>query len=309
MTVRQQKTVRTLIEALPYIQRFAGTTMVVKYGGGMASAHLREEFAADIVLLKLVGINPVVVHGGGPEVSRQMEKLGLKVSFVDGLRVTDAAAMEVVRMVLVGKVNREIVGLISAQGGTAVGLSGEDAGLIVAEPETATDQHGSPVDLGYVGRVVDIDTAVLDVLAAHMIPVVASIGVGTDGQIYNINADTVAGELAVALQAEKIVFVSDVGGIVGSVELEDEEAHAAMTVISECTLAELGALQAAGGITGGMIPKAERGAPGTGGRRQKRPHHRRPRRARPPARSAHRCRLWHQSHGVRSAGPARLSGK
>jgi acetylglutamate kinase len=164
--------------------------------------------------------------------------------------------MEVVRMVLVGKVNREIVGLISAHGGTAVGLSGEDAGLIVAEPEKATDEHGSPLDLGYVGRVVDIDTAVLDVLAPHMIPVVASIGVGTDGQIYNINADTVAGELAVALQAEKIVFVSDVGGIVGSVDLEDDEARSAMTVISECTLAEIGALQTAGGISGGMIPKA-----------------------------------------------------
>jgi acetylglutamate kinase len=249
MTIRQQKTVRTLIEALPYIRRFAGTTMVVKYGGAaMASWHLRNEFAADIMLLKLVGMNPVVVHGGGPQVSRHMEKLGMKVTFVDGLRVTDAAAMDVARMVLVGKVNREIVGLISAQGGTAVGLSGEDAGMIIAEPEELTDKHGDPVDLGFVGRVKHVDTAVLDVLASHMIPVVASIGVGEDGQVYNINADTVAGELAAALHAEKIVFVSDVGGIVSSIGLEE-------TVISECTLADIGALQAAGGITGGMIPK------------------------------------------------------
>ena len=163
--------------------------------------------------------------------------------------------MEVVRMVLAGKVNKEIVGLISAQGGTAVGLSGEDTGLISAEPETVTDRQGDPVDLGLVGRVTHVDTTVLDVLAPHMIPVVASIGVGTDGQIYNINADTVAGELAVALHAEKIVFVSDIGGIVSSVDLQDEEAHAVMRVISECTLAELDALQAAGGISGGMIPR------------------------------------------------------
>jgi acetylglutamate kinase len=249
MTVRQQKAVRTLIEALPYIRRFSGTTMVVKYGGAaMTSAHLRDEFAADIVLLKLVGMHPVVVHGGGPQVSRQMEKLGMKVTFVDGLRVTDAAAMEVVRMVLMGKVNREIVGLIGRHGGTAVGLSGEDAGLIVAEQEKATDRHGEPVDLGCVGRVVGVDTTVLDVLASHMIPVVASIGAGADGQIYNINADTVAGELAAALHAEKIIFVSDVGGIVSSLGLEE-------AVIDECTLAEIGSLQAAGGITGGMIPK------------------------------------------------------
>jgi acetylglutamate kinase len=249
MTVRQQKTIRTLIEALPYIRRFAGTTMVVKYGGAaMASEHLRDEFAADIVLLKLVGMNPVVVHGGGPQVSRHMEKLGMKVTFVDGLRVTDAAAMDVARMVLVGKVNREIVGLISGHGGAAVGVSGEDAGMIVAEPEQITDKHGDPVDLGLVGRVKHVDTALLDVLAAHMIPVVASIGVGEDGQVYNINTDTVAGELAAALHAEKIVFVSDVGGIVSSVGLEE-------SVISECTLADIGALQAAGGITGGMIPK------------------------------------------------------
>jgi acetylglutamate kinase len=249
MTIRQQKTVRTLVEALPYIRRFAGTTMVVKYGGAaMASGHLRDEFAADIVLLKLVGMNPVVVHGGGPQVSRHMEKLGMKVTFVDGLRVTDAAAMDVARMVLVGKVNREIVGLIGCHGGTAVGLSGEDAGLIVAEPEQITDKDGDPIDLGLVGRVKRVDTTLLDVLAAHMIPVVASIGLGEDGQVYNINADTVAGELAAALHAEKIVFVSDVGGIISSVGLEE-------SVISECGLAEIGALQAAGGITGGMIPK------------------------------------------------------
>jgi acetylglutamate kinase len=249
MTVRQQKTVRTIIEALPYIRRFAGTTMVIKYGGAaMTSAHLRAEFAADMVLLKLVGMNPVVVHGGGPQVSRHMERLGMQPRFVDGLRITDADTMEIARMVLVGKVNREIVGLINAEGGTAVGLSGEDARLIIAEPETITDKLGEPIDLGYVGRVKRIDTSVLDVLAPHMIPVVASIGADEQGQPYNINADTVAGELAAACNAEKIIFVSDVGGIYSSIGLEE-------TVISECTLAEIGALQAAGGVSGGMIPK------------------------------------------------------
>jgi acetylglutamate kinase len=249
MTVRQQKTVRTIIEALPYIRRFAGTTMVIKYGGAaMASAHLRAEFAADMVLLKLVGMNPVVVHGGGPQVSRHMERLGMQPRFVDGLRITDADTMEIARMVLVGKVNREIVGLINAEGGTAVGLSGEDARLIIAEPETITDKLGEPIDLGYVGRVKRIDTSVLDVLAPHMIPVVASIGADEQGQPYNINADTVAGELAAACNAEKIIFVSDVGGIYSSIGLEE-------TVISECTLAEIGALLAAGGVSGGMIPK------------------------------------------------------
>lgn len=249
MTVRQLKTVRTLLEALPYIRQFSGSTMVIKYGGAaMTFGHLREQFAADIVLLKLVDMNPVVVHGGGPQVSRHMEKLGMKPAFVNGLRVTDAATMEVARMVLVGKVNRDIVGLIRRHGGTAVGLSGEDAGLIIAEPEQVTDEHGAPIDLGFVGRVKRVDNTILDVLAPYMIPVVATIGVGEDGQIYNINADTVAAELATALNAAKIVFVSDVGGIVDAVGGEE-------TVISQCTLDEIAALLAAGGITGGMIPK------------------------------------------------------
>lgn len=249
MTVRQQKTVRTLIEALPYIRRFSGATMVIKYGGAaMISPHLREQFAVDIVLLKLVGMNPVVVHGGGPQVSRHMEKLGMTPTFVQGMRVTDAAAMDVARMVLVGKVNKEIVTLINAHGGSAVGLSGEDARLITAGPAEHVDENGDPVELGYVGKVKRIDTSVLDLLAQQAVPVVASVAADEMGQTYNINADTVAGELAAALHAEKIVFLSDVGGIYSSVGLEE-------TVVSECTLTEIGALQAAGGINGGMIPK------------------------------------------------------
>jgi len=249
MTVRQQKTVRTLIEALPYIRRFSGTTMVVKYGGAaMTSPHLRDQFAADLVLLKLVGMNPVVVHGGGPQISRHMQKLGMTATFLGGKRVTDAATMEIARMVLVGKVNKEIVGLINSHGGTAVGLSGEDGRLFTAEPAAHTDETGNPVELGYVGEVKAIDTAILDLLGPHMIPVVASVGADGSGQSYNINADAVAGGLAAALHAEKIVFLTDVDGLYSSIGLEE-------TIISECSLAEIGALQAAGGISGGMIPK------------------------------------------------------
>ena len=200
------------------------------------------------MLLKLVGMNPVVVHGGGPQVSRHMEKLGMTPRFVQGMRVTDAAAMDVARMVLVGKVNKEIVTLINAHGGSAVGLSGEDARLITAGPADHLYENGDPLELGYVGKVKGIDTSVLDLLAQQAVPVVASVAADETGQTYNINADTVAGELAAALHAEKIVFLSDVGGIYSSVGLEE-------TVVSECTLTEIGALQAAGGISGGMIPK------------------------------------------------------
>jgi acetylglutamate kinase len=244
MTVRHQKTVKTLLEAMPYIRRFWGTTVVLKYGGAaMTSPHLQEQFAEDIVLLRLVGMKPVVVHGGGPEISRHMARLGMEAEFVDGHRVTDEATMEVAKMVLVGKVNKEIVGLISRHGGTAVGISGEDGHLLKVTPKLHQDEAGNAVDLGFVGEVAEVDVSVLDLLAEANIPVVASVGADENGEAYNVNADTVAGELA-----EKVIFLTDVEGVY---EGQDGEVAA----VSECDLGYLGALQAAGGITGGMIPK------------------------------------------------------
>ncbi|HQG03285.1 MAG TPA: acetylglutamate kinase [Thermoleophilia bacterium] len=249
MTVRQQKTVKTLLEAMPYIRRFWGTTLVVKYGGAaMTSPRLQDEFAEDMVLLRLVGMKPVVVHGGGAEVTRHLGRLGIETRFVDGHRVTDEATMEVARMVLVGKVNKDIVGLINRHRGAAVGLSGEDGGLLRVRPKQHVDAEGNDVDLGRVGEVVSVNVDVLDLLSEQNIPVVASIGADESGQPYNVNADTAAGEIAAALKAEKIVFLTDVDGI-----YEDQGADVAP--ISECDLAYLGALQAAGRIEGGMIPK------------------------------------------------------
>ncbi len=249
MTVRQQKTVQTLLEAMPYIRRFWGTTVVLKYGGSaMTSPRLQAEFAEDMVLLRLVGMKPVVVHGGGPDITRYMKRLGLEVNFVDGHRVTDAATLEIARMVLVGKVNKDIVGLINRHGGTAVGLSGEDGRLLQARPKQHLDAAGHEVDLGYVGEVVEVDTNVLRLLAQETIPVVASVGGGENGEAYNITADTVAGELAAALGAEKLVFLTDVEGLYEHQDTEE-------TVVSECDLRKLGMLQAAGRITGGMLPK------------------------------------------------------
>ena len=249
MTARHHRTVQTLVEALPYIRRFQGATMVIKYGGAaMTSAQLAEQFAKDVVLLKLVGMRPIIVHGGGPEISRQMGRLGMEPVFVDGQRVTDADTLEVAGMVLVGKVNKDIVGLINTHGGTAVGLSGQDGRLIRAQVKEHRDLEGNLVDLGFVGSVESIDTAVLELLADEMIPVVASVGAAADGQVFNINADSVAGDLAAAVGAEKLVFLTDVGGI-----LEDDGFE--QTVVSECDLAYLGALQGAGKISGGMLPK------------------------------------------------------
>ena len=250
MTVRHQKSVKTLLEAMPYIRRFWGTTVVLKYGGAaMTSPHLQAQFAEDIVLLRLVGMKPVVVHGGGLEISRYMARLGMQAEFVDGHRVTDEATMEIAKMVLVGKVNKEIVGLINRHGGTAVGISGEDGRLLKVTPKQHQDEAGNDVDLGFVGEVDEVNTEVLDLLAEANIPVVASVGADASGEAYNVNADTVAGELAAALGAEKIIFLTDVEGI-----YEDQGTEPAP--VSECDLAYLGALQAAGRISGGMIPKA-----------------------------------------------------
>ena len=214
MTVRHQKTVKTLLEAMPYIRRFWGATVVLKYGGAaMTSPRLQEQFAEDVVLLRLVGMKPIVVHGGGPAISSHMKRLGMQPEFVDGHRVTDEATMEVAKMVLVGKVNKEIVGLINRHGGSAVGISGEDGRLLRVSPKKHTDAAGNDVDLGFVGEVEEVNTEVLDLLAEANIPVVATVGADATGEAYNVNADTVAGEVAAALHAEKIIFLTDVDGI------------------------------------------------------------------------------------------------
>ena len=251
MSVRQAKAMRLVIDAMPFMRRFSGTTVVLKYGGAaMTSDHLRDGFAFDVVLLTMLGIRPVIVHGGGPEVTRFAAKLGIKTTFVDGLRVTDAATMEIAEMVLVGKVNKQIVGLINKHGGTAVGLSGKDGHLIEAEPAVHVDAAGRPIELGFVGQVKQIDTRVLELLATYAIPVVASIGASATGQSYNINADTMAGELAAALGAAKVVFVTDVAGVFDDSKPEEPWLRA-------CDLNAIDGLQARGVITGGMLPKIE----------------------------------------------------
>ncbi len=241
-----------LVEALPYIQRFHGKTFVIKYGGhAMESADLREGFAQDVVLLKAVGMNPVVVHGGGPQINHLIERLGLKSSFVRGMRVTDEPTMEAVEMVL-QRLNKEIVALISRQGGRAVGLSGKDGELIVARKleMTVNDEAGKPtnVDIGLVGEVAEVNPEVLRTLqTAGFIPVIAPVGHGRDGLTYNINADVAAGDLAAALGAEKLILLTDVEGVKG----KDGK------LIPTLTIAEAKRLIAAGAISNGMIPKVE----------------------------------------------------
>ncbi len=242
-----------LVEALPYIRRFRGQTIVVKYGGNaMVDAQLKHSFARDIVLMKLVGMNPVVVHGGGPQIGELLGRLGIQSRFVDGQRVTDAATMDVVEMVLGGLVNKDIVNLINSHGGRAVGITGKDAAAIRArkltlrqagENDTLPDEI---VDLGHVGQVEAIDTALLDLLSGRdFIPVVAPIGVGADGATYNINADTVAGKLAAALKAEKLMLLTNTAGVLdGSGKL-----------IPRMDAATVQALIADGTIHGGMLPK------------------------------------------------------
>jgi acetylglutamate kinase len=244
MSATDQATLRAqlLIEALPYIQRFRGAVVVVKYGGNaMVDPALAATFAEDIVLMRSVGIRPVVVHGGGPQISELMERLGKVPEFRDGQRVTDAETVDIARMVLVGKVNREIVGAINVHGPLAVGVSGEDAGLIVAE---ARDP-----ELGFVGDVESVRPAILErLLAEELIPVVSTIGADETGQAYNINADAVAGAIARALSAEKVIYLTDVEGLLADV------ADAA-SLISHIDAPALQARIDAGSLTGGMIPK------------------------------------------------------
>ncbi|MCZ7526058.1 MAG: acetylglutamate kinase [Acidimicrobiia bacterium] len=231
-----------LAEALPYIREFSGKTVVVKYGGNaMEDPALADLFAQDIVLMRLVGMNPVVVHGGGPQISELMRRLGKEPQFVDGLRVTDAETVDIVRMALVGKVNREVVASVNRHGSYAVGLSGEDAGLITVGPR---DER-----LGYVGEIRRIDPSILRrLLNEELIPIVATVGVDEDGQAYNVNADTVAGAVAEALGAEKLVYLTNVAGLYA--EYGDED-----SLISRIDVAGLEALAAAGGLSEGMIPK------------------------------------------------------
>lgn len=246
-----RKRVETLLEALPYIRLFSGKTVVIKYGGAaMGSSDLKEEFATDVVLLRYVGIKPIIVHGGGSEVSSLMKKLDLPVKFVDGLRVTDSATMEVARMVLVGKINKEIVSLINRFGARAVGLGGDDGMLLVAEKLVRKIADGSSVDLGQVGEVVSVNTGLLDLLGEEYVPVVASVGTNTLGESFNINADTAAAAVAAALKAEKLIFLTDVPGLLADVEEEG-------SLISECTAHDLEAMIEAGQVSKGMIPKAE----------------------------------------------------
>jgi acetylglutamate kinase len=244
----------TLTEALPYLQRYAGKTFVIKYGGhAMGDPELARSFAEDVVLLKAVGINPVVVHGGGPQIGSMLKRLGVESRFVDGLRVTDAETAQIAEMVLAGSINKEIVGWIGAAGGRAVGISGKDARMVTAEkvrrtqPDTlqGIERH---VDLGFVGEPTHVDRTILDQLSGSgVIPVVAPIAIGTDGHTYNINADTMAGAIAAALGAARLFLLTDVAGVL------DKEKK----LLSDLVPEDVVRLKADGTISGGMIPKME----------------------------------------------------
>jgi acetylglutamate kinase len=242
---------RILTEALPFIREFYGRTVVVKLGGKvMVDPGLKETLASDIALMRYVGINPVIVHGGGPQITEYMERLSLDVQFVDGHRVTDKETVEVARMVLVGKVNKELVTLINGHGTLAVGLSGEDGKLILACKKSHRVQ-GNEVDLGFVGEVKEINPEILrNLVRDEFIPVVAGMGVDEEGQSYNINADLVAGEVASALQAYKLIYLTDVDGIYAR---EDDPS----TLIPVLSLPEAEGLLREGGLSSGMIPKVQ----------------------------------------------------
>jgi acetylglutamate kinase len=242
----------TLVEALPYMQRYAGETFVVKYGGhAMGDPEAARDFAEDVVLMKAVGINPVVVHGGGPQIGAMLKTLGVETRFIDGLRVTDAETARVAEMVLCGSINKEIVSWIGRAGGRAVGISGKDGRLVTAEKVRRTTRDPDSnieqaVDLGFVGEPADIDTRVLDTISkAGMIPVVAPIGVGEDGETYNINADTMAGALAIATGAARLFLLTDVAGVLD----KNKE------LMRDLTPANIAGLREDGTISGGMIPK------------------------------------------------------
>jgi acetylglutamate kinase len=235
--------VQVLSEALPYMQGFAGRTVVVKYGGAaMKDSHLKDQVIRDIIFMACIGIRPIIVHGGGPEINSWLDKLNIEPQFKDGLRVTDAATMEVVEMVLVGKVNKEIVSLINQAGGSAIGMCGKDANLIMARPEGRTD-------IGFVGEVSGVNVNVLDLLVKdRYIPVISSVAADENGQSYNINADTVAGEIAAALGAEKLILLTDTPGLM-------RDFHDPSSLIRQLDIAQARELVQTGIVSGGMIPK------------------------------------------------------
>lgn len=244
----------TLVDALPYLQRYAGQTFVVKYGGhAMGDPERQRDFAEDVVLLKAVGINPVVVHGGGPQIGAMLKRLGVESQFIGGLRVTDKATAEIAEMVLAGSINKEIVSWIAQAGGRAVGISGKDAGLVQAEkvgrrdadPLQGIERH---VDLGFVGEPVAVDRRIIDTISASgAIPVIAPVGLGADGHTYNINADTMAGAIAAAMGAARFFLLTDVAGVLDK----------AGTLMTDLDPARIAALEADGTISGGMIPKVQ----------------------------------------------------
>lgn len=240
---------QTLSEALPYIKKFFDKTIVIKYGGNaMTDSHLKECFAKDVVLLKLVGMNPVVVHGGGPQINEMLDKLGKKGEFIQGMRVTDAETMDVVEMVLGGQVNKEIVNLINRHGGKAVGLTGQDGNFIHAQKLLMEDLNDPTklIDVGQVGEITSIDPSIINFLdTGDFIPVVAPIGVGVDGETYNINADVVAGKLAEILNAEKLILLTNTPGVL------DKNG----TLLTGLTPKQIDNLIADGTLSGGMLPK------------------------------------------------------
>ena len=243
----------TLMEALPYIRRFSGKTIVIKYGGhAMADETLKESFALDVIMLRSLGINVVVVHGGGPQINETLKRYGIVSEFVRGMRVTDEATMAVVEMVLTGQVNKEVVGYLNQHGGRAVGLSGKDGNLLLCEKmlqEIKTDDGSiEMVDIGFVGNVIKVNQELIQTLEhGRFLPVIAPVGVGAGGESYNINADLVAGKIAGALKAEKLMLLTDVSGVKG----KDGQ------LISSIALADVAGLIDDGTISGGMIPKVE----------------------------------------------------
>jgi len=245
---------RLLSDALPYMQRYENKTVVVKYGGhAMGSPSLGQAFARDIALLKQSGVNPIVVHGGGPQIGSMLTRLGIQSEFRGGLRVTDRETVEVVEMVLAGSINKEIVALINKEGEWAIGLSGKDGNMVFAEKARKTHRNAETgevevLDLGFVGEPVEVDRTLLDLLArSEMIPVIAPVAPGRDGNTYNINADTFAGAIAGALEASRLLFLTDVPGVL----------DANKNLINELTVAQARELIADGTISGGMIPKVE----------------------------------------------------
>jgi acetylglutamate kinase len=248
---RQQPRIEMLLESLPYIREFFGKTIVIKYGGSaMAEESLREAFARDVVLLKYVGLNPIIVHGGGPEITQYMNRLGLEVEFVGGLRVSDEETVEIAKMVLVGKLNKDIVLRLNRHGQSAVGLCGDDGSLFRVAKRFFPDEGGEPQDLGFVGSIAHVDVDVLNHVAEDYIPVVASVGADPEGRSYNVNADEAAGAVASALRAYKVIFLTDVEGWLA-------DASDPGSLVSETDVASIRKGLAAGTVGGGMLPKLE----------------------------------------------------